>query len=795
MNARKGLASAGVSSRIGTPCRMIRLIRFSVRYPRLVLAAVALLTLAACLFIPLVRLQLDARSLIPMGDPTLRESDDAARLFGLRDMVVIGIANDESGIYVPDTMQRIARLSRALSQVQGIAGESIMSLATVSTQAMKDGRIISYDLLPKDSELDKAASKQLRADVERLGLANGMLVSKDGRTAAIIAGVNPNANRYDILQQVRSLLAAESGGSDALYLTGTALAQAVLGQSAARDLARLVPAVIIVVGAVLMLAFRHPAPAAFSLVEIGISLLWTIGVLGITGQTVFVTTLVLPVILVSVGVSDDVYALTYYFNHQQGARGQSFSEGVIQAFSHIIHPVTVTAISTLVGLLSLAVTSLEPLRVFGIYGALAILFSTLFTMTLIPALLVTFRPRLVLSHKHHQSWDGPVRRLFGGLIASGPRHILALLLIVAGSSALLVTRLDVDDSWIANLPSDSDIARGDKMLNERLAGTTTVDLLIDNGQPQGYLNPQTFARLGAVEDALAGLPFVGAVESVYSDVARTQAAVAGVDYAAYRQGLQFHVVPLTRERIEHILTSMESAAGLSLDERLDPFYRRARLTVFVRSANYHRIQSVLQTARAAGTSILQSGGNITPFGDGWISYVTVKLLVKGQILSIPLALLTDWVLLSIVLRSIRLGLLALLPVAVSVLVVFATLAAAKVPLGIANSMFAGIALGIGLDFSIHLTTAYCQGKRQGLETSSSLAQAFVSTGPPILTSALAIAAGFSVLALSEVAANLQLGLIISLTLLICAGVSLVLIPSLLLIWERPISCSIKHEFS
>src|SRR5205085_7968179 len=112
----------------------------------------------------------------------------------------------------------------------------------------------------------------------------------------------------------------------------------------------------------------------------------------------------------------------------------------------------------------------------------------------------------------------------------------------------------------------SDIARGDKVLNVRLAGTATVELLVDNGQSQGYLDPQTFARLGAVEDALAGLPFVGAVESVYSDVARAQAAVAGVDYAAYRQGLQFHVVPLTRQRIEQTLTSMASAAGSRLDE-------------------------------------------------------------------------------------------------------------------------------------------------------------------------------------------------------------------------------------
>jgi predicted RND superfamily exporter protein len=153
-------------------------------------------------------------------------------------------------------------------------------------------------------------------------------------------------------------------------------------------------------------------------------------------------------------------------------------------------------------------------------------------------------------------------------------------------------------------------------------------------------------------------------------------------------------------------------------------------------------------------------------------------------LSIPLALFIDFLLVSIVLRSARIGLFAILPVAVSVLIVLAGLAVAKIPLGIANSMFAGIAIGIGLDFSIHLTTSYWQRIKQGMDPSASLAHAFASTGPPIITSAIAIASGFSILAISEVAPNMQLGIIVSLTLLLCAVVTLTLIPSLLLLGRK-----------
>ena len=172
-----------------------------------------------------------------------------------------------------------------------------------------------------------------------------------------------------------------------------------------------------------------------------------------------------------------------------------------------------------------------------------------------------------------------------------------------------------------------------------------------------------------------------------------------------------------------------------------------------------------------------------PFGDGWISYLTVRLLVEGQASSIGLALVTDLILITILLGSVRMGLIAVLPVAFSLLLVLAALALAGTPLGIANSMFAGIALGIGLDFAIHLTTAYRQRLSQGMPAGEALRTTLELTGPAICVSAASITAGFSVLLLSELSPNVQLGVMICLCLLTCAVTTLLLIPSLLRLWN------------
>ena len=152
-------------------------------------------------------------------------------------------------------------------------------------------------------------------------------------------------------------------------------------------------------------------------------------------------------------------------------------------------------------------------------------------------------------------------------------------------------------------------------------------------------------------------------------------------------------------------------------------------------------------------------------------------------------------LLSALFKSVRAGLIAILPVGFSVLIVFALLAVTRTPLGIANSMFAGIAIGIGLDFSIHLTNAYHQRVCQSGRKDASLLRALVDTGPAIITSALAISAGLSILALSEVTPNVQLGLMISFSLLVCAGATLLLVPSFALLQRTagPLSKPGKQE--
>jgi predicted RND superfamily exporter protein len=759
----------------------IHLLRFSVRRPRLVVALVGAVTLCALWFAPQIRLRLDGRSLIPTGLPEFADADGAAALFGLRDLVVIGVGNEESGVYTAETLARVARLSEGLSLVEGVVAGSVTSLSTLPRASLADGKLDMPTLLRRGAEPTAEEILQLRREVVRAGHNTGTLVSADGKATAIVARVEPGADRYRLLKEARALVAGESGGRDEVYLSGSALAQAVLGEATGRDLVRLIPTVILVLSVMLFASFRHPAPALLSLTEIGVSLIWMAGLMGLTGQPVFVTTLVLPVILIAVGVSDDVYALGNYFHEAvRAGDGAEAERVVIAAFGAASRPVAMTAVSTLVGLLSMATTSLNPLRVFGLFGSAAILFSTLFTFTLLPALLVLLKPRVRAGAGWRavhggRALNGAVRWLTERV---GPRWVLACALVVAVCAGLAAARLRVDDSWVRNLPAASDIVRGDKFFNEKLAGTTTVELMLEAKREGWFASVEGLRALGSLEWTLARVAHVGAVDCLFNDVVRVNSAFGGVNYGAYREALRTGRLPLGEEEAGQALEGLSVARPAAMRERVDEEYRRARVTVFVRNADYARIDAVLRAAEREASA--RGGGyGVVPFGDGLVSYLTVRLLVEGQVRSIVLALLTDLLLLTLLLRSARAALIAILPVVFSVLFVFAALGATGTPLGIANSMFAGIALGIGLDFSIHLTTAYKQRIDRGVAAGQALRQTLEVTGPAVCVSAASITAGFSVLTLSAIAPNVQLGAMICLCLLTCASATLLLIPSLL----------------
>jgi hypothetical protein len=154
----------------------------------------------------------------------------------------------------------------------------------------------------------------------------------------------------------------------------------------------------------------------------------------------------------------------------------------------------------------MAAVSLNPLRVFGLFGSAAIVFSTLFTFSLLPALLALLKPRV--RAKGEALGGRPATSVLRVLTGqASPRRVAVCALLVAACAVVAtIMRLRVDDSWIRNLPPKSDIVQGDRFFNEKLAGTTALELMVDATHGGWFNSSEGMAALGSGRVQSSRLP-------------------------------------------------------------------------------------------------------------------------------------------------------------------------------------------------------------------------------------------------------------------------------------------------
>jgi hypothetical protein len=227
-----------------------------------------------------------------------------------------------------------------------------------------------------------------------------------------------------------------------------------------------------------------------------------------------------------------------------------------------------------------------------------------------------------------------------------------------------------------------------------------------------------------------------------------------------------------------------------LRQAVDTNYARALLTVFMKDANYADTARLLEKLRAYEREQLAPHGIRLGFaGDVAVSQALIQGIVSTQVRSLGASLLGILLVTAWLGRSLRAGVYCVLPSALAVLVNFAVMGWAGIPLGVATSMFAGMTLGMGVDFAIHLLERFDLERRAGADLDTAIARTVGLVGPAVMVNALGIALGFGVLMLSQVPANARLGVLVVLGVTNCLIATLLALPVLLRLWpgrkEKP----------
>ena len=487
----------------------------AVRRPKLVVTLALLVTFGVAPGILGLKLRTDGHALVSEDDPAVIEDNAIRREFGIEDNIVVLVSTTHTnGIYNSNTLQLVRELTAAFKTVSGINPSNIASLATEPTFRFRPGTLQFQPLLEPPSNTPQQCD-QLREDLRKIRLYTGTVVAYDGRSTAILIGTPMGTDRAALYLALRARIDSCGTRGDEVFVIGAPVAESLLGLHILEDLglprallpasvtaeggpspggffgarvwvARhvgLLPIAIGIMALVFYLSFRRMMATLLPLMEVGACLVFVFGLMGFLGVPVYLTTAVMPVILTAMGVSDEIYIFKRYVELLRERPGAPHAEAVARAMEELWRPIVSMAATTAVGFLSFALSSVKPVQMFGLFTAMGIVFCVLWSLTVIPAMLVLLKPSWLLPRARPAAarWS---EAWWGGFAAWVLRWRKVVLLgagVLAVITALGTRNVVVQDSWIEGFDPNSEFRRATRLVNEQFHGAHLLQLRVDAG--------------------------------------------------------------------------------------------------------------------------------------------------------------------------------------------------------------------------------------------------------------------------------------------------------------------------
>ena len=577
---------------------------------------------------------------------------------------------------------------------------------------------------------------------------------------------------YREISRIIDEISAQEGFSDRIYLSGPPMIAAQTATSMEQDNQKLLPGVLLVIITVLLLSFGRLQGVVAPLLIAVIALFWTLGLMAAAGVKQNIVSSMLPVFIIAIAVCDAIHFLSTYYrllpdNPDRIARTQAASDALRKLF----WPMLVTTVTTVAGFFALSWTEVVFIREFGIFVGFGVLFAWLITMLLLPALVIIWkspRPRygLLVSES-----AGSLMMLFGRAAAYGKTVVISAVILMLAGLVITQQRLTVDNQVIGYFEEGSRIRQDDAAINANFGGSTVVSFLLESNEIDAFKQPKTMQAVEQLQQRLQQNNLVGYTISPADFIKRMHQVLSD------ESGLSEFRLPddLTQPMLAQYFLLYENANGQDLFDVVDRRFSNGRILAVLHSDRSSDMAIVINDLQNLASDILPAGMTLRSAGYGDILVATTNAVVWGQIQSLILAVVLIAVMVIIILRSVRMGLLALLPLIFTVVGVFTLMALTGTDLDIGTSIIAAICFGIGIDYAVHTIAALriSDGKTQA----ERVAQALQYCGKPILINTLALGFGFLVLTLSGYQALVNLGYFISLTMLFSALFALLVLPA------------------
>ncbi|MCY3667819.1 MAG: MMPL family transporter [Gemmatimonadetes bacterium] len=718
----------------------------------------------------------DYRVLFSEDNPQLAAFDALENTYSVSNAALIAIAPRDGSVFTREALGAIEELTEAAWRAPYSSRVNSLTNYTHS-EAFEDDLVVAP--LVEDasalSDTDVVRIEKIALDATEIA---GRLVAHDGRTVGVainfILPENPNQAVIEITDYLHSVLAEARANHPDIdyYMTGDVVMHRAFSDVTKSDMETLTPIVfLIIVGATIILLRSTLSTLAIVAVLVFV-INTTMGFAGWNGVVFSPTNAGVPIIVMVIAIADSIHVVTSVLLGMR--RGLDRNAAIVESIRINAYPVFITSVTTAIGFLSLNASDSPPFHVLGNYVAFGVLCALVYTMTLLPALLSI----LPLRARRVQSEGTAFFDRFADFVIARRTFLLSSVSLVIVVLAIGIPRIELSDNMAQYFDDRYEFRRDTDYVIDNLTGLDKLEYSLSAGREGGITDPDYLRKVDAFAEWYRQQPEVTHVQAFSDIMKRLNRNMHGDDPAFYR-------LPEDPELAAQYLLLYELSLpfGSDLNDRIDVAKSATRLVVTTKNAWSRDIRELDKRAQVwlsanAPAFAQEASGLSVVFAH--LSLRNINSMLRGTITAMALiSFILIWIF-----KSVRLGLLSLLPNFIPAIMSFGLWGYLVGHVGIASSVVIAVVFGIVVDDTVHFLSKYLKARREGLPAPEAVRSAFHMVGHALWTTTAVLSVGFLVFATSGFEVSWALGLLVTITIVFALVADFLLLPTLLIAIDR-----------
>ncbi|AUC19103.1 efflux RND transporter permease subunit, partial [Polaribacter reichenbachii] len=753
----------------------------------LVLLGIAIITGLLATQMKNIRFSHTEANLLPENHEANLEYNKFLEIFGEEgNLVILGIK--DSTVFTPQKFNNWNRLVDQFDELEEI--DFTLSIADV--QELKADRnkrkfVLEplYEDEPESSEEVLEIKKQL---FEKLPFYDNLLFNKETGTLQTAIYINkkiintPKRRNFIFDSLIPIVEKFEKENNVDVRISGMPYIRTLNAQNIQDEILLFVLGALVITAIIFFFFFRSFRATFITLLVVLIGVIWAFGFIGWFNYEITVLSALIPPLIIVIGVPNAVFLINKY--QQEIKKHGNQAKSLQRVISKIGNATLMTNITTASGFATFVFVKSNLLREFGILASVNIISIFILALLIIP-IIYSFMPHPKKKHLNHleRRWIENVVNWMEKMVREQRIAVYFTTVIFIVLSIIGVYKIRVSGSLIEDMPKSMGFYKDIKFFENEFGGIMPLEILIDTKKEKGVMKLSTLKKMDKINETIEAFPELSKPISVVNLVKYSKQAY-------YKGNPKYYQLP-TRQEESYIFSytkNTNSDAGL-LNNFVDSTGRYARITTYMKDIGTDKMDVIQERLKAVVDKEFSSDKYEVSFtGKALVFIKGTNYLITNLVLSLSLAIFLIAIFMAWMFRSPQMILISLLPNILPLLITAGLMGFFDIPIKPSTILVFSIAFGISVDDTIHFLAKY----RQELIANKwrikpSVYAALRETGVSMFYTSIVLFFGFLTFTLSSFGGTIALGGLVSVTLLLAMVSNLLLLPSLLLTFEKKIA--------